>query len=145
MERPDSQRDVVLYLPDRILVVDQDKRSAWRLEYDFTWKGQSTAGLSRAGPEEPYRPIQQGAIRFAGMEALQQQSGINRASRALGTDINKLNRAPPIQPAHQRDFAQAKWAGAIEPDSELGLGHIPQVRCPAGAARPMRFSTAARR
>lgn len=62
MDRPDTQRDVVLYLPDRILVVDQDKRSAWRLEYDFTWKGQSTAGLSRAGPEEPYRPIQQGAL-----------------------------------------------------------------------------------
>lgn len=62
MQRPDSQRDVVLYLPDRILVVDQDKRSAWRLEYDFTWKGAGTAGLSRTGPEEPYRPIQPGAL-----------------------------------------------------------------------------------
>jgi len=62
LERPDSQRDVVLYLPDRILVVDQDKRTAWRLEYDFTWKGASTAGLPRSGAEEPYRPIQPGTL-----------------------------------------------------------------------------------
>ena len=62
MERPDTQRDVVLYLPDRILVVDQDKRAAWRLEYDFSWKGQGTAGLPRTGAEEPYRPIQPGTL-----------------------------------------------------------------------------------
>jgi anthranilate synthase len=63
MERPESQRDVVLFLPDRILVVDQDKRSAWRLEYDFTWKGASTAGLARQGAEEPYKPISPGTLR----------------------------------------------------------------------------------
>jgi hypothetical protein len=94
---------------------------------------------------EGRRTIQQGAIRFAGMEALEQQSGINRAGSALSTNINEVNRAPLIQPAHQRDFAQAKRAGAIEPNGELGFGHIQQVRRPAGAARPLGFSTAARR
>ncbi len=56
MPRPDTQRDVVLYLPDRILVVDQDKRAAWRVEYDFSWKGQSTGGLPRTGRAVDYVP-----------------------------------------------------------------------------------------
>ena len=33
--REESQRDLLLYLPDEILVVDNAKRDAWRLQYDF--------------------------------------------------------------------------------------------------------------
>jgi anthranilate synthase len=46
---------VVLYLPDRILVVDQDKRAAWRLYYDFTSGGKTTAGLPRTGTVIEYK------------------------------------------------------------------------------------------
>lgn len=55
MPRSDNQRDVVLYLPDRVLVVDQDKRAAWRVEYDFSWNGRSTQGLARTGRVLEYR------------------------------------------------------------------------------------------
>jgi len=63
MPRPDNQRDVVLYIPDRVLVVDQDKRAAWRVEYDFSWKGQSTQGLPRTGRVREYQPLPAGSLK----------------------------------------------------------------------------------
>ncbi|CAM9247815.1 unnamed protein product [Chrysoparadoxa australica] len=56
-ERDPSQRDLVLYLPDEILVVDQDKRDAWRIQYDFSYGGKSTSGLPRTGDAVPYLPV----------------------------------------------------------------------------------------
>ena len=51
----DGQRDLVLYLPDRILVVDHQRGEAiWR-NYEFEVGGVSTAGLARGGPDEPFR------------------------------------------------------------------------------------------
>jgi len=37
LERDALQRDLVLFLPDDILVVDQRENSAWRVTYDFSW------------------------------------------------------------------------------------------------------------
>lgn len=54
MEREDDQRDLVLYIPDDILVVDSDRRASWRVQYDFSVGGSSTQGLPRAGKETPY-------------------------------------------------------------------------------------------
>lgn len=54
LPRGDDQRDIVLYLPDKLLVVDQDKRDAWTISYDFAYAGKSTAGLPRDGPRDPY-------------------------------------------------------------------------------------------
>lgn len=36
--------------------VGQDKRDAWNIEYDFAYKGVSTAGLPRDGELVPYTP-----------------------------------------------------------------------------------------
>jgi anthranilate synthase len=55
LARPASQRDLVLYLPDEILVVDHHQAMAWRDRYDFSGEGFSTAGLARGGAEEPFR------------------------------------------------------------------------------------------
>ena len=44
-----GERDLLLYLPDELLVVDIHTRSAWRLTYDFSHGGRSSAGLERAG------------------------------------------------------------------------------------------------
>jgi anthranilate synthase len=55
-ERDPQQRDIVLYLPDSILVVDQDKRDAWKVSYEFSVNGKSTLGLPRSIPEEPFQP-----------------------------------------------------------------------------------------
>jgi anthranilate synthase len=56
LPRPDDQRDIVLYLPDELLVVDHMRQQAAIHRYDFEVDGRSTAGLPRATEEAPYRP-----------------------------------------------------------------------------------------
>ncbi len=56
LARPAGQRDLVLYLPDEILVVDHHQARAWRDRYDFAGEGLSTKGLARGGTDEPFRP-----------------------------------------------------------------------------------------
>jgi anthranilate synthase len=48
-ERPKDQRDMVLYLPDTLVIVDHQLRQAFRLDYEFSAGGQSTEGLPREG------------------------------------------------------------------------------------------------
>jgi anthranilate synthase len=54
LERSDDQRDLVLYLPDEILVVDHHQARAWHDRYDYSGEGFSTEGLERGGEERPY-------------------------------------------------------------------------------------------
>src|SRR5215470_4012252 len=55
LPRPQDQRDLVLYLPDEILVVDHMRQSAALHRYDFEVAGASTTGLPRATAPDPYR------------------------------------------------------------------------------------------
>ena len=55
LERPDSQRDLVLYLPDEILVVDHYSAEAWKDRYEFTGAGFDTAGIARDSQAEPFQ------------------------------------------------------------------------------------------
>ncbi|HEU0218857.1 MAG TPA: anthranilate synthase component I, partial [Stellaceae bacterium] len=55
LPRPDDQRDLVLYLPDDILIVDHMRQQAANYRYEFAVAGRSTAGLPRATPEAVYR------------------------------------------------------------------------------------------
>ena len=48
-ERPQDQRDMVLYLPDTLVIVDHQLRQAFRLDYEFSAGGQTTEGLPREG------------------------------------------------------------------------------------------------
>jgi len=52
---PDN-RDMVLYLPDSILVVDHHGAKAWVDEYDFAHAGLSTLALGRETPVQPFQP-----------------------------------------------------------------------------------------
>lgn len=52
--RETDQRDIVLYVPDRLLAYDRATGRGVVLTYDFAWKGQSTAGLPRETAESPY-------------------------------------------------------------------------------------------
>jgi anthranilate synthase len=54
-ERPEDQRDLVLYLPDEFLMVDHRKQTALVAHYEFEVDGRSTRGLERSGPEQPFR------------------------------------------------------------------------------------------
>src|SRR5882672_304767 len=52
--RESDQRDIVLYVPDRLLAYDRATGRGVILAYDFTWNGQSTAGLDRDTPQSVY-------------------------------------------------------------------------------------------
>ncbi|BCG93256.1 anthranilate synthase [Mesorhizobium sp. 131-2-1] len=54
LERRESQRDLVLFLPDEILVVDHYSTKAWTDRYDYSGEGFSTEGLPRDAAVEPF-------------------------------------------------------------------------------------------
>ncbi|TPI66270.1 anthranilate synthase [Mesorhizobium sp. B3-1-3] len=55
LERKESQRDLVLFLPDEILVVDHYSTKAWTDRYDYSGEGFSTEGLPRDAHAEPFK------------------------------------------------------------------------------------------
>ncbi|HCL67184.1 MAG TPA: anthranilate synthase component I [Rhizobium sp.] len=55
LERPEDQRDMVLFLPDEILVVDHYSAKAWIDRYDFEKDGVTTAGKSGEIAPEPFK------------------------------------------------------------------------------------------
>ncbi|TPJ27315.1 anthranilate synthase [Mesorhizobium sp. B2-7-2] len=55
LERKESQRDLVLFLPDEILVVDHYSTKAWTDRYDYSGDGFSTEGLPRDATAEPFK------------------------------------------------------------------------------------------
>ncbi len=56
LPRPEGQRDLVLYLPDELFVVDHQHGIAQHITYEFAVDGASTAGLERTGALVPYEP-----------------------------------------------------------------------------------------
>ena len=54
LERPPGQRDMVLFLPDELVVVDGERRVASRVRSDFSAGGVSKSGLARGGRAEPF-------------------------------------------------------------------------------------------
>ena len=56
LPRPDDQRDLLLYLPDEIVLVDHHQRTAEALAYEFEKDGKSTHGLPRDPSLEPFSP-----------------------------------------------------------------------------------------
>src|SRR5712664_4905840 len=52
--READQRDIVLYVPDRLLAYDRATARGVVLSYDFSWKGRSSEGLPRETPESGY-------------------------------------------------------------------------------------------
>jgi len=52
--REGDQRDIVLYVPDRILAYDRATGRGVALSYEFSWDGKSTKGLSRETPQSVY-------------------------------------------------------------------------------------------
>lgn len=62
LPRPARQRDVVLFLPDELVIVDHRRELATRRRYDFELDGVSTAGLPRGGPAARFAPSAPGAV-----------------------------------------------------------------------------------
>ncbi len=57
-ERESIQRDMVLYLPDEIYIVNHRKEEAFVRRYDFQFAGKSTQGLPREGESHLYEATQ---------------------------------------------------------------------------------------
>ncbi|OHV23608.1 anthranilate synthase [Rhizobium sp. RMa-01] len=55
LTRPSDQRDMVLYLPDEILVVDNYAAKAWIDRYDFAKGGVTTEGKAQDIAPEPFK------------------------------------------------------------------------------------------
>src|SRR5436309_14522858 len=53
--REKDQRDIVLYVPDRLLAYARATGRGVVLSYEFSWKGKSTAGLPHATSESAYK------------------------------------------------------------------------------------------
>lgn len=53
-ERSDNQRDMVLYFPDELYVVNHRKEEAFVRRYEFQCRGKSTCGLAREGAYHAY-------------------------------------------------------------------------------------------
>lgn len=62
LPRPPEQRDLVLYLPDSIYVVDHYTGQAYRDSYDFFYEGESTQGLARGGEVLPFTPCDKNLV-----------------------------------------------------------------------------------
>jgi anthranilate synthase len=54
LERPERQRDLVLYLPDELLLVDHRRELATRRRYEFEAGGATTRGVARSGATRSY-------------------------------------------------------------------------------------------
>ncbi|HEU5160227.1 MAG TPA: anthranilate synthase component I [Streptosporangiaceae bacterium] len=57
--RPDDQRDLVLHLPDELVIVDRKRETSHRMSYDFIVDGASTCGLPRLTEPTPVRPVRE--------------------------------------------------------------------------------------
>jgi anthranilate synthase len=81
LTRRPEQRDLVLYLPDELVIVDHRREIATRRRYDFEVRGVSTAGWPRQGGQElyasgpaPARPGDHEAGEYAGIVRLARES-----------------------------------------------------------------------
>lgn len=59
-----GQRDLLLYLPDSIIVLDGAAKDAYKMDYDFEWNGVSTRSLPRnVGKVEPFKGVTNLSVR----------------------------------------------------------------------------------
>ncbi|MDP3526989.1 MAG: anthranilate synthase [Hoeflea sp.] len=56
LTRPDDQRDLLVFMPDEILVVDHHAAKAWIDRYDFAFDGVTTEGRDAKIEPEPFQP-----------------------------------------------------------------------------------------
>lgn len=82
LERPADQRDLVLYIPDQLIIVDHRREQAARHRYDFEVNGCSTQGLPREGEAQPYKGAEQ-VDRSCDHDPGEYAAGVQRAREAF--------------------------------------------------------------
>lgn len=82
LERPSDQRDLVLYLPDELILVDHRREHAVRHRYDFEVDGCSTQNLPREGATQTYYAAER-VERCCDHEPGEYAAGVRRAREAF--------------------------------------------------------------
>jgi len=82
--RESDQRDIVLYVPDRLLAYDRATGRGVLLSYDFSWKGKSTKGLPRDTAESVYAKTPRQGFADHGPGEYQATVEVARAAFARG-------------------------------------------------------------
>lgn len=108
LERPARQRDVVLFLPDEIVVVDHRRELATRRRYEFEADGRSTAGLARTGTVTPFTPAAPGAV------ARPSDHGLGEYAAAVRTAREAFRRGDLFEVVLSQTFAEPAAASPAE-------------------------------
>ncbi len=122
--REKDQRDIVLYIPDRILAYDRATGRGVILSYDFAFGGQSTKGLDRETPQSVYaKARREGFADHAPGDYQRQCRWLARRSRAatcsrLCRDSCSQNRANARRP---------KFSAVVQ-DQSVALWRVDQSR-----------------
>jgi anthranilate synthase len=111
-DRPATQRDLVLHLPDELYALDRKRESAMVYRYEFSAGGASTAGLPRHTAPSPVRV----------------------SSPAPGFVAEKKFRAKPQPGAFAQVVAQAKERFARGDLFEVVPSHVFRGECDSPAA-----------
>ncbi len=119
-DRPESQRDLVLHLPDELYALDRKRESAMVYRYEFTVGGSSTEGLARETAPAP--------VRVAG-----HASG-SVAEEEAGPGPDGTFRARPVPGAFAEVVRQAKERFARGDLFEVVPSHVFRGPCESPAA-----------
>jgi len=120
LARPGDQRDLVLYLPDELLVVDHRKERAVRYTYDYEFRGASTKGLPHEGQSVPYSP--EGAV-SAGSDHVPGEYAAFTNSESEATRRAVIERSPADQRARLEaatPLGMIEMIRAVAPGQDLG-------------------------
>ncbi|MCY4285214.1 MAG: anthranilate synthase component I [Thiotrichales bacterium] len=98
MPRDATERNVVLFLPDDILIVDHRRETATRYRYEFEAGGKRTHGLARTGGRTPY---------IAAGDA----GSADRAGQSAGRAGQSAGRAGLVE--HACDHAPGEYAATV--------------------------------
>ena len=123
LERPADQRDLVLFVPDEILVVDHMSDRAVRHRYDFVTPTGDTRDMARAPREDAYAP-RAPRQRTAGQRP--------RAGPVPGGSRPRQGCVPPGRPLR----------GGAEPAVQRSLRRPAVLRCSTACAPSTRRPTA---
>ena len=153
LARPADQRDLVLYLPDELIIVDHRREVAQRRRYDFEVDGRATDGLprerrgrarTRAPPRVPragdHEPGEYAAIVRRGARGLQARRPVRGRARPdllRAVPLAAVGALPPPARAQPRALRVPD-----EPRATPSTWSAPRPRCTcawtATASRPAR-------
>jgi anthranilate synthase len=121
-QRPGSQRDLVLHLPDELYVLDRKREEAIRYRYEFTVDGVSTEGLPRDTPPAIAR------------HGRQQAGGTGRQTIVMAGECAGDLPEPPVPGSYARVVEQARERFVRGDLFEVVPSHVFHGRCASPAA-----------